>query len=246
VRPRRQPALRMFCFPYAGGSAHIFRNWAKALSMFAEVRAVELPGRGARLREQPYSSLPELVEQLAGELAPWFDKPCVFFGHSMGALISFELARHLRAKKQTGPVQLFVSGRRAPHLPRTKPPIHNLSGPDFLRKLHEINDTPRESLENPELMELVLPFLRADFKLIETYVYSAQAPFECPIVAFGGLQDQSVTIDDLEGWRQHTTAPFALSMFSGGHFFLGTSEAMVLEQMARKLNSLHNRLLIPA
>ena len=219
-KPGREARLRLFCFPYAGAGAVIFRTWSDDLPGDVEVCPVQLPGRGTRLMEPPFTQLPPLVEALAEALVPLLDKPFAFFGHSLGALVSFELARRLRSQYGVHPARLFVSASRAPQVPHRGPPAHTLPEKDFLAELQRLNGTPSELLEHEELMEIMLPLLRADFAVYETYVYSTELPLNCPISAFGGLQDRNVNNSDLEAWRAQTSGSFSLRMFPGDHFFL--------------------------
>lgn len=234
-KPNQQAKLRLFCLPYAGGSASSFRTWSNNLPLTVEVCAIELPGRGTQIRSVPFSQLEPLVQAIAQVLLPYLDKPFAFFGHSMGAIVSFELARVLRRQYEREPLHLFVSGRRAPQIPSSEPNIHTLSEPAFLDKLRRLNGTPQAVLENAELMQLLLPTLRADFAVIETYVYAEQLPLSCPITVFGGLQDDEVGLDDLQAWRQHTNANFALQLFPGDHFFLHSAPDLLLQCLARTI-----------
>jgi len=235
LRPNPDAELRLFCFPYAGASAAIYRGWHQKLPAAVEVRAVELPGRGTRLREKPFLGLLPLVEHLGEALEPYLDRPFVFFGHSMGALIAFELSRLLRREGRTLPVHLFVSGHRAPHLPSKHRPIHSLPEREFVQELRNLEGTPEAVLENEELMELLSPVLRADFSVCETYYYHDEEPLSCPITAFGGTEDTDVDRSMLEPWKLHTTGAFRLHMLPGNHFFLQTSEAQLLRLVAEVL-----------
>jgi medium-chain acyl-[acyl-carrier-protein] hydrolase len=176
-----------------------------------------------------------LVEALARVLDPLLDKPFAFFGHSLGALIAFELARQIRRQHGVHPVRLFASAGRAPQIPHRTPPIHNLADKEFLAELRRLNGTPRELLDHEELMEVMLPILRADFALYETYLYSNEPPMNCPISAFGGVQDRRVSASDLEAWRSQTSASFSLRMFPGDHFFL--KEPLLLRALSQELQS---------
>lgn len=228
--------LRLFCFPYAGGNALIYRHWAGNLPASVEVCPVQLPGRGNRLREPSFTRLVDLVEALNQALFPYFDKPFAFFGHSMGGAISFELAHLLRAERGIGPEHLFVSGRRAPHLPPTKEKTYDLPEDEFIDKLSQLNGTPREVLENPELMQLLTPVLRADFELIQTYAYTPKPPLDCPVTAFGGLQDEETPPESLRPWGEVTNGPFSLMVLPGDHFFLQTSRPLLLEAISKGLS----------
>jgi medium-chain acyl-[acyl-carrier-protein] hydrolase len=187
------------------------------------------------VKEPSFTRLSPLLPTLAQVLHPYLNMPFAFFGHSMGAMISFELARQLRRQYGFSPVHLFVSGRRAPQIPNPAPPIHQLPESAFVEELRRLNGTPESVLQNAELMQLVLPILRADFALVETYVYSTEAPLDCPISAFGGLEDGEVSHDDLTAWRDQTNSSFTLSMFPGNHFFLHSARSLILSTVSQEL-----------
>jgi surfactin synthase thioesterase subunit len=233
-----QAQLRLFCFPYAGGGALLFRDWHAALPASVEVYPVQLPGRGNRLRERPFTDLSGLVEAAASELLPHFDKPFAFFGHSMGAMISFELTRLLRRINGPLPCHLFVSGSRAPQLPDPNPPSYHLPEPEFLKRLQEMNGTPAAVFDNPELRQLLLPLVRADFSICQTYVYSEEPPLDIPLTAYGGLYDKDVSIDFLELWQRQTKGPFMIRMLPGDHFFLNTASQHFLQVLSQDLKQL--------
>ena len=224
-KPNANAKLRLFCFPYAGGSAMLFQSWSKSLPRTVEVCPVQPPGRGDRLREQPFTRLQPLVQAAAESLRPFLDDmPFAFFGHSMGAMISFELARLLRREGRAQPQQLFLSGSNAPQLApqsgSTGRHIHNLPAPELIEELRRLNGTPREVLDHPELMELLLPIIRADMAVCETYTYTPEPPLDCAISAFGGLQDLEVPREGVRAWHSQTRSSFAMWMFEGDHFFL--------------------------
>jgi medium-chain acyl-[acyl-carrier-protein] hydrolase len=227
--------LRMFCFPYAGGAAVVYRNWRKSLPSNVQVIPVELPGRGARLKEIPFISLPELIDDLSEVILTLLDTPFVFFGHSMGAVIAFELAQCLRRKYDREPQAVFVSGRRAPQVPDSDPISYNLPKEEFIEELCRLEGTPKEVLEHVELMEMMIPLLRADFQLIQTYNYVADLPLRCPIIVYGGLQDHDVRRETLLPWKDLTSSRFALHMLPGDHFFIRSSQALLLEMLTREL-----------
>ncbi len=205
-RSSRPARVRLFCFPYAGGSASIFRAWSSGLAPEIELCAVHLPGRERRMMEPPFTRLAPMVETLAQSLEPQMDLPFAFFGHSMGALISFELARRLRLEGQRGPDHLFVSGHRAPQLPPPRPPIYQLPEQEFVEELRRFEGTPEEILQNVELLQLLIPALRADFEVVGTYSHAAEAPLDCPISVFGGREDSEVSEEELENWRDQTNS----------------------------------------
>ena len=230
-KPNRRAGVRLFCFPYAGGGDSIFHSWQRLLSDTIEVCPVQLPGRGSRITEPPSTEINKLIPLVGEALAPHLDKPFALFGHSMGALIAFELARHLRKEYNAQPVHLFVSGRPSPQTMSEPIDLHQLDT-ELPEMLWRQNGTP---LENSELMELVLPILRADLALCKSYIYTPQPPFSFSITAFGGLDDHGVPRDCIEGWREHTTGSFALRLFPGDHFFLDTCRLPLLEAISREL-----------
>jgi len=234
-KPSPQARLRLFCFPYAGGGVSIFRAWSDGLPADVEVCPIQLPGRGTRLMEPPFARLSPLIQALAEALFPLLDIPFAFFGHSLGALISFELARQLRRQHAVQPVRLFISADRAPQIPNRDPAIHSLPEREFLVEVCRLNGTPRKVLEDDELRQIMLPLLRADFAVYETYGYSTEPPLNCPISAFGGLQDHKVNRGDLEAWREQTSISFSLRMFPGDHFFLNTTQASLLGALSQEL-----------
>ena len=163
-RRKHGVALRLFCFPYAGGAAHLFHGWDSFLPYDVEVCAVNLPGHGLRIQERPYRTVARLVEDACEALLPELDKPFALFGHSMGAIIAFEQARRLRARYGIEPAHLFVSGRRAPHLPDQRAAIHHLPDQEFLTEVGRMGGAPREVFDNPDLMALLAPVLKARFR----------------------------------------------------------------------------------
>lgn len=225
----------MFGLPYAGSGATTFRAWLDFLPETVELCPIQLPGRETRMREAPFENVLPLVQALAPALMPLLDRPFVFVGHSMGALIGFELARELRRQNAAAPSHIFVSGRIAPHLPLPRRPFYNRTEPDLIDGLREMGGTPEEVLENAELMKLLIRVLRADFAVNETYGYSAEPPLDCPISSFAGLQDPEVSREPLEAWRIHTTIQFEAQIFPGGHFFLRENN-MLIEKLSRELN----------
>ncbi|NLG49318.1 MAG: thioesterase [Chloroflexi bacterium] len=235
-KPNPQASLRLFCFPYSGASASAFYAWASSLPDAIEVCPVELPGRGARLTEPLCSRLSPLVESIAQGLLPALDKPFALFGHSMGALVSFELARHLRRRYGVEPVHLFVSGHPAPQLPDEEPPIHALPEAEFIARVRGLNGTPDEVWQHAELRDLLIPILRADFAVCETYQFRPDEPLRHPISAMAGLGDPYVSRGQMEGWRELTAGAFSLRMFPGDHFYLHADRYLLLQTVARDLS----------
>jgi len=233
-RPVKQPSLRLFCFPYAGGGVAAFRFWADYLPSNVEVNTVELPGREAQLRLPSFVRVQPMVRAIGDALEIYLDQPLAFFGHSMGALVSFEVARLLRREHTIEPRALFVSGRRAPQLP-IEPATYDLPEDEFIAELRRMGGTPEEVLNHPELLHLLIPTLRSDFELCQTYSYYSEPPLSCQLTAFGGLNDEFVAREDLEQWREQSTEPFQVRMFPGDHFFLHSSQSLLLRILSRDL-----------
>jgi medium-chain acyl-[acyl-carrier-protein] hydrolase len=231
--------MRLFCFPYAGGGAGIYRNWGAYLPPEIELCAVRLPGREGRFTESPMRRIEPLVAQLVDGLLPHMDRSFSLFGHSLGALVAFELARVLRSQDQPTPVHVFVSGRRAPNLADRdepdEPPLHTRPDAELLDALRRLEGTPSGVLAAPELIELMLPIVRADFEIGETYEYRAREPLDCPITAFGGLGDEGVSQDCVAAWQDQTRSRFMLHMLPGSHFFLHTMHGSILDVIAQEL-----------
>jgi medium-chain acyl-[acyl-carrier-protein] hydrolase len=225
----------LFCFPYAGGGASVFRSWFDALSNI-HIHAAQLPGRENKIMEPPFTRLEVMIEAIAEAIIPLLDRPYAFFGHSMGALISFELARCLRLKNVSQPVHLFVSGRHAPQTPLAKETTYDLADSKFIDELRRLNGTPKEVFEHPELLPMILPLLRADFSVCQTYSYSHEAPLNCPITVMSGLEDKSLKVKMLESWSEQTTASCRVCFFPGNHFYLHETRPQVLSLITQSLD----------
>lgn len=230
--------IRLFCFPYAGGGASIYRDWARILPNNVEVFPVQLPGREGRLNEQAFTEPTLLTDMLVEVLLPYLDEPFIFFGHSLGARTCFEVARGLRRLGKPLPTRLFVSGCRAPQIESPEPPIHQLPDAEFTQKLRAYNGTPELILTNAELMELFLPIIRTDFELSENYRYCVERPLEIPLTAYGGIADGMLSREHVAAWKEQTRKTFQLRMFPGDHFFLHSHRQMVIETFSRDILSL--------
>jgi medium-chain acyl-[acyl-carrier-protein] hydrolase len=216
--PRPDPQCRLVCFPYAGAGASLYRDWPRLLPGAIEVVAVQLPGREDRAAESPATEMGPLVRRLAQVLRPYATLPMALLGHSGGAVLAFEVARQLAARG--GPLaHLFVAAEPAPHLP-LRPAIHALPDAGLLSAVRTIGGTPPEVLASPRLMEALLPMLRADFALFERHRCAPGPLLTCPVTALGGDGDHRTSADELRAWGGHTTGPFRLRLFPGGHFFL--------------------------
>jgi len=226
--------VRLFCFPFAGGGAAAYREWLVA-APWLDVCPVEIPGRGERFSEAPQDKLQAMVAVVEAAIDTALDIPFAFFGHSMGALVAFELARRLRAKSRPLPLHLFVSAHRAPQLPRTRRDRATLPAAELREDLQSLNGSERRGLDNEELFELFLPVLRADLAACESYAYENEAPLPCSISVFGGNADAEVSCADLEAWQVHTLASFSVDLFAGGHFFLEQQRTAVLARIQDSL-----------
>ena len=233
--PRPDARRRLFCFPYGGAGASVFNSWPALVPASVEVCLIQLPGREGRLLEPACSELPVLVDRLGRAVRPWLDRPFAFFGHSMGALIAFELARALRKGTAPEPTHLFVSSHCAPHLPTRGRLLHRLTDSELMLRLRQLNGTPEEVLANVELMRLLLPTLRADCMLCETYEHSPGEPLACGVTALGGREDPAVAGAELEAWRRHTRGPFELQMLPGDHFYLHSARPRLLRLIVGRL-----------
>jgi Predicted thioesterase involved in non-ribosomal peptide biosynthesis len=215
--------MRLFCFPFAGGSAAFYHNWAQVLPDTVEVSGVELPGRGMRFNAPLHRHLPAIVDPLAAALKPLCDRPFVIFGHSMGSLLGFETARRLQAAGVV-PAAFLASGRRGPGIRREGTPLHQLNDEALVHQLNLYNGTPTEILTDPDMLALFLPIIRADLQVNETHTHLEAPKLQCPIHAFAGTDDEEAPPHLVSHWRRQTQGDFSLTAISGGHFFLKENE----------------------
>jgi medium-chain acyl-[acyl-carrier-protein] hydrolase len=234
-RPNPRAGLRLFCFPHAGSSAAAYGLWAEKLPEEIDVWAVEYPGRGSRRPEPPFVRLAALVSAMLPHLQQALTKPFAVFGHSMGGLIAFEVVRRLQLRGGPRPLALVAAGCRAPSRPPATPPIHALPDGEFIAHLASLNGTPASILGDPKLLRLFLPTLRADLQAAETYSYVAGPKLTCPVASYHGASDPEIPVEDLEAWRAETRGPFTRHTFPGDHFFLRTSEGLVMQRLAAGL-----------
>ncbi len=231
--------LRLFCLPHTGGGAALYRAWAQRLAPAVDVVSVRLPGRENRFRETPYRRLDTLVEALVDAVEPLLDRPHVWFGHSMGALVGYEVCRTLRDRGLREPERLLVSGRRAPHLASRQREVHDAPTGELVAHLRELNGTPAELLDSPAVLSALLPMMRADFAVSETYRWSPGTPLGCPVLVLGGSRDSLATPGELGAWREHSTAGCEVRMYDGGHFYLHEeAREQVLTALAAELPAL--------
>jgi medium-chain acyl-[acyl-carrier-protein] hydrolase len=236
-----RPSLRLFCFPYAGGNAQAFRGWQRYFLPDIDLCLVHLPGRGKRIDEPMFTRLDLLVQTVANLITSEPQPPYALFGHSMGALISFELTRELRRRHFASPRRLFLSGRGAPNGTSREVPRFNLPEEAFVEEVRRLNGTPQELLDLPESRNLLLPVFRADFEMVDTYEYHPEEPLSCPITVYGGLQDADASVDTLRAWEEHTSAGCNQRVFPGDHFFIHDARAGFVDLFRRDvLKTLHD------
>ncbi|MFE6921434.1 thioesterase II family protein [Nocardia sp. NPDC057663] len=230
-----QTRVTLYCFPHAGSGASGFLGWRTGLPAEVAVVPVQPPGREMRWREAPYETVDELVEELLTVMSGRWHQPFALFGHSMGAIIAYEIARRLHAGGQPSPIHLFVSGRRAPQLPATEPLAHRAGDDEFVEVVRELGGTPEHVLTDETLRSNLFTLLRADFAVNETYRYRPGPPLDTAVTVFGGVEDPRVSRNELTAWQQCTTGPFELRLEPGGHFFVVSQRARVLGHIGRTL-----------
>jgi medium-chain acyl-[acyl-carrier-protein] hydrolase len=236
-RPCPESQLRLFCFPFAGGGASSYRSWSHELSPHIEVVPVQPPGRENRYREEPIRQMENLVEELTEALLPFMtDKPFAFFGHSLGAIVALEATRVFIKRAARSPVHLLISARPAPHLPLRRVPVRNLSREQFKNWLGQVDGTPKAVLESEEMMDFVLPLLRADLEIDDGYLTTPEPVLACPLTVLGGLRDGQATSEELKPWSHYTRGRFRLRLMEGGHFFpFNESRSSVLATITEAL-----------
>jgi medium-chain acyl-[acyl-carrier-protein] hydrolase len=230
-----QISLRLICFPFAGAGTAVFAPWSKLLPPDVEVIGFRLPGRELRALEAPVSRLQDHLEPLRSELISCFDRPVAFFGHSMGALLAFEVAQVLQFNNGVCPIHLFVSGAKPPSMRGEIPQYEEMTQAELISLLRTYDGTPAEVLDNPELLDIVLPSLRADLVSVRNYSCQWLEPLSCPITAIGGEEDPHVDAKDLADWNSFTRAEFAMQILPGDHFFLKSHCAELISYLRERL-----------
>ncbi len=233
--PIKRAAMRLFCFPYAGGSASAYHQFQAGLGSLVEVCPIELPGRASRIREPAYRDLATLVEQIFTVLEPHLGRPYALFGYSMGSLIAFELARKASALGRE-PSHLFVAARTAPGLSTATERLSELPDDALLLEVaRRYRAIPDILMSDPEMRNIIANLMRGDLCLVESYTYRTSSPLSCPITVFGGDRDRGVRPSDLQAWQRHTTGSFATKIFAGDHFFLEAQRAPLLRAIWQEL-----------
>jgi medium-chain acyl-[acyl-carrier-protein] hydrolase len=229
--------LRLFCLPHAGSGGAAYNTWRSFLPSWVDLCPIQLPGRETRLAEPLCSNADTLVEAMAEAVSSWTDKPYVLFGHSMGALLAFELAQRLRARSERLPMLLVLSARTAAHFEPPSPPLHQLPPKEFLAQLEaRYEGLPLDVLLDADMLDLFLPILRADITLIETYQFRPRPPLKVPILALAGSDDKTVTGPSMAAWQRHTAYQMQFNQLPGGHFYLwGESQAAFRDMLCQRL-----------
>ncbi len=235
-QPVAYPRQRLFCFPYAGGNALMFRRWPAWLPADVELCGIVLPGHGARVSEPARTDLLSVSQDIAGVIAHYCDVPFAFFGHSFGALLAFEVTRVLRQRGVTPPAHLLVSARQAPDHG-----IDEASAPAvtddaaMLARLERLGGTPRELLADEQLMSLLLPAFKADFIALDRWRNRVEPPLRVPITALAGVEDRSVSVESMRRWSAHTTGRFNFHLLDGDHFFIHSQEQALVRLVTQAI-----------
>ena len=235
VRPqiKNNAKVRLFCFPYAGSSAVVtYKFLVDSLPEDIEVCPVEFPGRGGRMAEKLISDISIAVDQISEEITDYFEKPYIFFGHSMGALVAYELSHLLIKKYDSRPLKLYLSAHMAPNIRKDEKIMHLLTGDEFLDELIKMNGLATEILQHKELLDLMLPIIKNDYKLCETYQYADKERLNIPFQVFGGKEDKDVKFDHLEEWSNLTSSECNIEMLDGDHFFISKQKDLFLEKFS--------------
>ncbi|MGH3810260.1 MAG: thioesterase II family protein [Pseudonocardiaceae bacterium] len=235
--PAREGSARLVCFPHAGGSASFFFPVSAALAPGVEVVAVQYPGRQDRRAEPNIDTIPHLAEAILPVVRPLADRPLAFFGHSMGAVLAYEVAFRLEQDGAAPLARLYVSGRRAPSRHRSES-VHLRDDAGVIAEVRELSGTGSDLLGDPEMLEMILPAIKSDYRAIETYRDTTDRTVRAPIVAVIGADDPKVTIDEAKAWAAHSTGAFDLQVFPGGHFYLVEQSRQVIRLIADDLAAL--------
>ncbi|WP_034263748.1 thioesterase II family protein [Actinospica robiniae] len=233
LRPVARPRLRLVCLPHAGGTASFFQPWAELMPPDVELLAVRYPGRHDRYGDPFAESMEQLADPVAAALEPLLDRPIALFGHSMGATVGYEVAVRLEAAGRP-PVRLFVSSRRAPHLPFEEN-LADLPDDDLVAEVRKLGGVDDGLLDLPEMRAIALPSLRADYRLVTAYCPAEPVKTSVPVVAYTGLADPGCTLDEARAWAELSLGGFELRVFPGDHFYLVPERETLLAHLFSRL-----------
>jgi medium-chain acyl-[acyl-carrier-protein] hydrolase len=235
-REVRAPAVRLYCFGHAGAGNSAFFAWPDELPAEIEVHAAQFPGRERRRSESPFTDLAKVKGALAGHICRGFGVPFALYGHSLGSLIAFEVARELRRRGAPAPVHLMAGAIAAPQIRRFRPAVSQLPAEELLTQIEQrYGGLPEVIRRDAELRAMFVPILRADFTILDNYIYRDEPPLDCPITAYGGAGDLTISAEELDGWREQSNCTFVRRMFAGGHFFPQTHRAELLQDLSARL-----------
>lgn len=229
-QPKLAPAVRLICLPYAGGSAATYVPWSPLLPADVELIALQPPGRGSRMADAPHTQMESLVAELMSVFAKITDRPYVIFGHSLGSRVGFEVTLQCQLKGLPLPAHFIASGSRAPYLAKRELPIYELPDAQFMEELRQLDGTPEEVLNNSELMQWLLPLLRADFRIADLH-RSSRTQLQCPLTVLAGSEDETIKPEDVEAWRDLAAGECEIHWVTGGHFFVERNREWVLERV---------------
>lgn len=232
-RHEQHSKLRIFCFPYAGGSASMYNDWAEYFPTNADVFAIQAPGRETRFNEAPINDIKELIEGLSQAIFPYLDVPYIFIGHSNGALIAFELARMLQRLGNFKLRHICLSAKRAPHLPPNKEPIFDLPYDKFIEELRVFSTIPESVLNDPKMMEVFMPMLRADFGLADLHNFMDGQLLKANATLFWGKDDKDIPNEDVLAWKKHILGKIESIGFEGGHFFIHHQKENFIQEISK-------------
>lgn len=234
---RRNPDadVRLFCFPHSGAGASVFNDWHTLAPSCIEICPIQLPGRGTSFRETPIDNIEPLIDMLLHDIVDYMDKPFAFFGHSLGALLAYELTRNIASVSHHLPIHLFISAYRAPHLPNEGRMLHKLEHEELLAEIVALNGVPKELMKEPELVRYFMSVIRADLAVCETYVFRNSQPLPVSFTVYGGDTDPRAQSSELAPWRELCACEFDMKIFAGGHFYIESCRKELVDNIARAL-----------
>ncbi|EMY6536364.1 thioesterase [Salmonella enterica] len=227
--------IQLFCFPYAGASASIFKSWQSFLPSHIEVVGIQYPGHGSRISEKPYSSSNDIVNEMLNNIFNFQKKPFALFGHSMGAMIAFDLAKRIVTSLKQKPIHLFISGLAPPQLRKINNFNKTRTNNELINLMEQLGGTHSEILSNKELMGLILPALRSDFQIADNWFVEDVFDLSIPLTILGGDADNEVPEESLTYWSAYTTKKTTIKIYSGDHFFINTNKYQILNDISTQL-----------